>query len=45
MSIGASAGGETACSEQLVAATAKDKVPRRRQTVAKLDAVVQPEAR
>ncbi|MFL6801071.1 MAG: hypothetical protein ACJ8EQ_04790 [Sphingomicrobium sp.] len=44
MSIGTFASGEAALSEQTTGA-AKDKVPRRRQTVAKADVVAQPEAR
>lgn len=44
MSIGTFAQGEGALSEQDLA-PAKEKVPRRRQTVAKADVVAQPEAR
>ena len=44
MSIGTFAGGEAAVSEQL-STSANEKVPRRRQTVAKADVVAQPEAR
>lgn len=44
MSIGAFAGGEAALAEQETAA-AKERAPRRRQSVAKADVVDQPEAR
>ena len=44
MSIGAFAGGEAALAEQ-AASSARERVPRKRQTVAKADVVAQPEAR
>ena len=44
MSIGAFAVGEAALAEQETTA-AKEKAPRKRQTVAKADVVAQPEAR
>lgn len=44
MSIGAFAGGEAALSEQ-EPASAKEKTPRKRQTIAKADVVSEPEAR
>jgi hypothetical protein len=44
VSIGAFAGGEAALSEQETG-SAKDKTPRKRQTIAKADVVAQPEAR
>jgi len=43
VSIGAFAGGEAALAEQETA-SAKEKAPRKRQTVAKADVVAQPEA-
>jgi len=45
MSIGVFAGGEGSLSEQEAAASAKEKAPRKRQTVAKVDVVAPPEAR
>jgi len=45
MSIGGFATAEAALAEQEAAASAKDKTPRKRQTIAKADVVAQPEAR
>ena len=45
MSIATFAGGEAALSEQATTTPARDKVPRRRQAVAKADIVAPPEAR
>jgi len=45
VSIGAFAGAEAALAEQAAAASAKEKAPRKRQTVAKADVVDEPEPR